>query len=35
MRAVWRYIKGTSNWEKTAHIGQHRGNNAANGKHVA
>jgi glycosyltransferase XagB len=35
MRAVWRYIKGTSNWEKTAHIGQHRSNNAANGKHVA
>ena len=33
MRAVWRYIKGTSNWEKTAHIGQHRGNNAGN--HIA
>jgi len=33
MRAVWRYIKGASNWEKTAHIGQHRGNNASN--HVA
>jgi glycosyltransferase XagB len=25
IRAVYRYIKGTSNWEKTAHIGQHRG----------
>jgi cellulose synthase/poly-beta-1,6-N-acetylglucosamine synthase-like glycosyltransferase len=30
LRAVYRYIKGTSNWEKTAHIGQHRG---AAGKH--
>ncbi len=29
MRAVYRYIKGTSNWEKTAHIGQHRGSTAA------
>ena len=25
IRAVYRYLKGTSNWEKTAHIGQHRG----------
>lgn len=24
IRAVLRYIQGTSNWEKTAHIGQHR-----------
>src|SRR2546421_630447 len=24
IRAVFRYIKGASNWEKTAHIGQHR-----------
>jgi cellulose synthase/poly-beta-1,6-N-acetylglucosamine synthase-like glycosyltransferase len=29
IRAMWRYIKGTTNWEKTAHIGQHRGNAAA------
>lgn len=29
LRAVWRYIKGASNWEKTAHIGQHRGNTPA------
>jgi cellulose synthase/poly-beta-1,6-N-acetylglucosamine synthase-like glycosyltransferase len=29
IRAVYRYIKGTSNWEKTAHIGQHRGSTAA------
>jgi len=29
LRAVFRYIKGASNWEKTAHIGQHRGNVAA------
>ncbi len=29
IRAVYRYIKGASNWEKTAHIGQHRGNAAA------
>jgi glycosyltransferase XagB len=26
VRAVWRHIMGASNWEKTAHIGQHRGN---------
>jgi cellulose synthase/poly-beta-1,6-N-acetylglucosamine synthase-like glycosyltransferase len=26
MRAVWRSIHGATNWEKTAHIGQHRGN---------
>jgi len=26
IRAVWRYIQGRSNWEKTAHIGQHRKN---------
>jgi glycosyltransferase XagB len=25
IRAVYRYLKGTSNWEKTAHTGQHRG----------
>jgi len=25
IRAVYRYLKGASNWEKTAHIGQHRG----------
>jgi cellulose synthase/poly-beta-1,6-N-acetylglucosamine synthase-like glycosyltransferase len=25
VRAVYRYIQGASNWEKTAHIGQHRG----------
>jgi len=25
IRAVYRYVKGTTNWEKTAHIGQHRG----------
>jgi glycosyltransferase XagB len=25
-RAVYRYMRGASNWEKTAHIGQHRGN---------
>lgn len=24
MRAVFRYMRGASNWEKTAHIGQHR-----------
>jgi cellulose synthase/poly-beta-1,6-N-acetylglucosamine synthase-like glycosyltransferase len=24
IRAVIRYIQGTSNWEKTAHVGQHR-----------
>ena len=24
VRAVIRYIQGTSNWEKTAHVGQHR-----------
>ena len=28
IRAVYRYLKGASNWEKTAHIGQHRGKNA-------
>ena len=26
LRAIYRYVKGASNWEKTAHIGQHRGN---------
>jgi cellulose synthase/poly-beta-1,6-N-acetylglucosamine synthase-like glycosyltransferase len=25
VRAVWRQLRGASNWEKTAHIGQHRG----------
>ncbi|HCI81843.1 MAG TPA: glycosyl transferase family 2 [Ktedonobacter sp.] len=29
IRALFRYVKGTSNWEKTAHIGQHRGKVAA------
>lgn len=29
LRAIWRYVKGTSNWEKTVHIGQHRGSAAA------
>src|SRR6266700_189518 len=29
LRAVYRAIKGTSNWEKTAHIGQHRSKIAA------
>lgn len=29
IRAVYRYLKGASNWEKTAHVGQHRGNVAA------
>ena len=24
LRALYRYIRGTSNWEKTQHIGQHR-----------
>jgi len=24
VRAVWRQIRGASNWEKTAHLGQHR-----------
>jgi cellulose synthase/poly-beta-1,6-N-acetylglucosamine synthase-like glycosyltransferase len=24
LRAVYRYIRGTSNWEKTIHLGQHR-----------
>src|SRR5437667_3186341 len=29
LRAVYREIKGTSNWEKTVHIGQHRSKFAA------
>jgi len=29
IRAVYRHLKGASNWEKTAHVGQHRGNVAA------
>jgi len=29
MRAVYRYVQGISNWEKTAHIGQHRNRVAA------
>lgn len=29
VRAVWRYMQGASNWEKTAHIGQHRNKAAA------
>src|SRR5712692_925854 len=35
MRAVFRYMKGSSNWEKTAHIGQHRGNVAPQGNAAA
>jgi glycosyltransferase XagB len=35
MRAVFRFIKGASNWEKTAHIGQHRGNAASNNNAIA
>jgi len=34
VRAMFRFIKGASNWEKTAHIGQHRGNVAAGGNAV-
>ena len=30
MRAVYRYAKGTTNWEKTAHVGQHRGTTTQN-----
>ena len=29
IRAVYRYLKGTTNWEKTAHVGQHRTKAAA------
>jgi cellulose synthase/poly-beta-1,6-N-acetylglucosamine synthase-like glycosyltransferase len=29
MRAVYRFLKGTTNWEKTAHVGQHRTKAAA------
>lgn len=29
IRAMYRYFKGSTNWEKTAHIGQHRGKVAA------
>ncbi len=29
IRAVYRYVQGSTNWEKTAHIGQHRGKAAA------
>lgn len=29
IRALFRYFQGTTNWEKTAHIGQHRGKAAA------
>ena len=29
LRAVYRAFKGATNWEKTAHIGQHRGNAVA------
>lgn len=29
LRATYRFLKGASNWEKTAHIGQHRGNATA------
>ena len=25
LRAVYRYVRGASDWEKTAHLGQHRG----------
>lgn len=31
-RAVYRYIQGASNWEKTAHIGQHR--NSRRSEHI-
>jgi hypothetical protein len=24
IRAVYRYMRGVSNWEKTVHLGQHR-----------
>jgi cellulose synthase/poly-beta-1,6-N-acetylglucosamine synthase-like glycosyltransferase len=24
IRAIWRHFRGASNWEKTAHVGQHR-----------
>lgn len=26
LRAVWRQVRGSTNWEKTTHVGQHRGN---------
>jgi cellulose synthase/poly-beta-1,6-N-acetylglucosamine synthase-like glycosyltransferase len=29
VRAVWRFLQGATNWEKTAHIGQHRNKAAA------
>ena len=29
LRAVYRALRGHGNWEKTAHIGQHRGKAAA------
>lgn len=29
LRAIWRAGRGMQNWEKTAHIGQHRGNRQA------
>jgi hypothetical protein len=29
LRAVYRQVKGSSNWEKTTHIGQHRSKVAA------
>jgi cellulose synthase/poly-beta-1,6-N-acetylglucosamine synthase-like glycosyltransferase len=29
VRAVWRFLQGATNWEKTAHIGQHRTKPAA------
>jgi cellulose synthase/poly-beta-1,6-N-acetylglucosamine synthase-like glycosyltransferase len=32
LRAIYRYIKGASNWEKTAHLGQHR--NSVEGKSI-
>jgi cellulose synthase/poly-beta-1,6-N-acetylglucosamine synthase-like glycosyltransferase len=28
IRAVWRQVRGASNWEKTAHIGQHKANSS-------
>lgn len=29
LRAVWRAARGVENWEKTAHVGQHRGHEQA------
>ena len=32
VRAVWRQMRGASNWEKTAHIGQHKASGAKPGR---